>query len=93
MSHAADRKIPDIVKSKLTGLRLKVGAWLIANAMARIIPTILGLLAFIFVVDWFLEMDVPQRIIMAVLAVAAILVVVYFKMFRPFSQRLSDEMA
>lgn len=91
MSQAADRKIPDIVKSKLTGLRLKVGAWLIANAMARIIPAILGLLAFIFVVDWFLEMDVPQRIIMAVLAVAAILVVVYFKMFRPFSQRLSDD--
>ena len=91
MSHAADRKIPDIVKSKLTGLRLKVGAWLFANGMARIIPTILGLLAFIFIVDWFLEMDVPQRIITAVLAVGAILAVVYFKLFKPFSQRLTDD--
>lgn len=91
MSHAADRKIPDIVKSKLTGLRLKVGAWLFANGMARIIPTILGLLAFIFIVDRFLEMDVPQRIIMAVLAVSAILAVVYFKLFKPFSQRLTDD--
>ncbi|MDG2468330.1 MAG: hypothetical protein P8M80_03560, partial [Pirellulaceae bacterium] len=79
MSQAVDRSIPAIVSSKLAGLRLKMGIWLSIEALSRILPTLLGLLSFVFVVDYLLEMDVPQRVIMSILSGLVLVIVFYFK--------------
>lgn len=91
MSQAVDQRIPDVVSSKLSGLRAKINSWLFVEALSRILPTILGLMLFIFGVDYMLEMDVPQRIIISVIAVVVVLFVAYRKLIKPFMETLSDD--
>ena len=91
MSQAVDRSIPAIVSSKLAGLRLKMGIWLSIEALSRILPTLLGLLSFVFVVDYLLEMDVPQRVIMSILSGLVLVIVFFFKVIKPFMRRPSDD--
>ncbi|MEE2642758.1 MAG: hypothetical protein VX768_19165 [Planctomycetota bacterium] len=91
MSQAVDKRIPQVVSSKLTGLRLKIGSWLLVEALSRLLPTILGLVVFIFLVDYFLEMDVVQRVIISVLAGICLLLVAYFKLVKPFLGTLTDD--
>lgn len=91
MSHAVDKRIPEVVRSKLAGLRLKINSWLFIEALSRLLPTVLGLVLFVFAVDYLLEMDIPQRIIISVLSVAVVLVVAFYKLIKPFSKSISDD--
>lgn len=91
MSQASDHKIPDLVQSKLIGLRLKMTTWLFVAGCARLLPTVLGLIAFVFVVDYMLEMDVPQRIILSSLCLLVIGYVAYSRLLIPLTRSLSDD--
>ncbi|MEC9094923.1 MAG: hypothetical protein VX438_19600, partial [Planctomycetota bacterium] len=91
MSQAVNKTIPEAVSSKLTGLRFKIGSWLLIEGVSRLLPTILGLMLFGFTLDYFLEMDIPQRVIISLLSVIVISVVTYIKLIRPFTKRLSDD--
>ena len=70
---------------------MKIGSWLFVEGLSRLLPTLLGLLLFIFVVDYFIEMDVPQRIIISVLAIIVLGVVIFNKLCKPFLRHLSDD--
>ncbi len=85
------QNIPRSVASALGRLRRKITRWLILDGLARLTIAIVALLALDFAIDYFGRMDIPQRVVIAILVCGTLLFVLFRSLLRPLSVRVSDD--
>ncbi len=88
---SADLPAPSFVRTRLRSLRVKIALWLAVDALAWLAACLVLLVAFDLLVDWVCRMDKPQRGVMLILAAIVPLLVLYRRLVRPLSCRISDD--
>jgi hypothetical protein len=83
--------IPSSVAAKLRALRAQITSWLTIDGLSRVLLVLVILIAVDFVADWWFNFDVQQRIVMLVLAGAALAWVAYRRLLLPLSTGVSDD--
>ena len=85
------RNIPDIIRSKLRSLRMRLTGWMLVNGLVWLLGCAVALVAFDVVVDRFLRMDFSQRVIMLCLMGIVLLTVLFFKVIKPLLNVPTDD--
>ena len=80
-----------IVVSRLAALRSHLAAWFWVDGLGRVLWAALLVFAADLVIDRVFRMDMPQRVVMLPLMAAVIGYVVYRRLVKPLSVRLSDD--
>lgn len=80
------------ITDRLHRLRARVTTWFLVDGFSRFFVAVVLLIGLDLLVDWLFEMDVPQRIVMLALVVAALIYVAWRSIVRPFRGRqLNDD--
>ncbi len=79
------------VSDRLRNLRFRIATWFVVDGLSRLLLCLLLLIGIDLLIDWLFHMDRAQRIVMLVLAIGILVVVLYRRIIRPLSQRVTDD--
>jgi len=83
--------LPETFTIRLRRLRMKIVTWFLVDGLSRLLFCVVLAIGLDLLVDWLFHMDRAQRIVMLVLAVGVLAVVLYRRVIRPLSCRLTDD--
>lgn len=83
--------VTSTVIERLAQLRSRIGLWFWIDGLSRVAWATIGLAIVDLVIDYLFRMDQPQRLVMLVLMIAAIVWLVYRQLIVPLSQVPSDD--
>ena len=81
----------DGVTGRLRRLRARVTRWFVVDGLAKITAALVLLIGFDLLLDWFFEMDRPQRIVMLGLIVACMGWMVWRYLIKPLRRNVSED--
>ena len=87
----APNKNRSVFLDKLRSLRRSMRRWVLVDGLIRVLAVLVGLVALDFAIDWYFQLDRPQRAIMLALMVLALCYAVYRWVLRPLSRRVTNE--
>ncbi len=86
--------LPQSITDRLADLRRRVRTWIVIDGVSRLLAAAVGWVFVSLLVDYLFHMDLPQRVIMLLILLAALGYIAYRRLLRPLGQRLSaDDLA
>lgn len=90
ITHPQSRSIAGVT-SRLRRLRARIATWFVVDGLARIGLALLLLIGLDLFLDWFFEMDRPQRIVMLGMMAVAVVWLVWRFLVRPLRRHVSED--
>lgn len=87
----SSRQSIDGVTSRLRRLRGRITTWFVVDGLAKIAGALLLMIAVDLFLDWFFEMDRPQRIVMLGLMLLATVWMVWRFLIKPLRRHVSED--
>jgi len=83
--------IPKTVSIRLRRLRTKILTWFLVDGVSRLLLCAVLMIVLDLLVDWLFHMDRAQRTVVLALAIGVLGMVLYRRVIRPLSCRLTDD--
>ena len=90
-STAVKSPIPEPIRQRLKQLRAAIGRFVIVDGLSRVLAVVTLIALADVMLDRVFKMDLAQRTIMLVVIAAVILGVVFYRLIRPLSRKVTDD--
>ncbi len=85
------KKIPQSISQRLQKLRAAMGRFVLIDGLSKLLFIAVLLILADLLFDRVFQMDLAQRGIMLVVMAVVLLAVIFFKLIKPFSKKVSDD--